>query len=1241
MDTSHAPEPFHGLLLRHRGRCGLIQRDLAARAGVSVRTVQDWEAGVKFPTPGRLRALIRALLEAGGLTTGQQTSEARELWTAAERQAPRMRAAFDERWFAGLLAADASRESASAEDALHTARAAELGTGTVEHAQDWGEAPDTSDFVGRAEELALLRGWVLNDRCRLVAVLGFGGIGKTILAARFAQNVAPDFERVYWRSLRNAPPVADWLGNAIAFLSDQKLVRPSSESERINALLQLIRARRCLLVLDNSEALFEPGQREGSYRAGMEGYGALLRAIGESSHQSCLVLTSREAPPELAVLAGGARELELHGLGEAEAQVLLVDEQLKGDPQTWVSLVDRFGGNGLALKIVGETIRQVYGGDIAAFLADAVETYGVVFGGIRRLLDAQAERLSPPERDVLRRLAVERESITLAELSLDIGPRIARGQIVEAIETLRRRSLVERGERRGSFTLQSMVLEYVTERLVETVVDEIDRGEAAVLVDQALIKAQAKEYVRTAQERLIGASILRRLNSQLGEPGTESRLRALIDGWRGRPVAEQGYGPGNVVNLLRLSRSDLRGTDLSRLALRQVYLQDTEMQDASLAGTHLSEAVVAEAFAYPTAVALSADGALLGAGTPTGEVRVWRVADRTPLLTVQGHSGAVWSVAFSDDGRVVASSGADGTVRVWEVHGGQPLATLRGHTGGVQGVAVNGNGRLVASGGEDGTVKLWSLAGMADRKWTCEIQDDARSGQLPSTLQGHTGAVWRVALSEDGRLVASGSLDGTVRLWDTTTGATRYTLQGHTAVVRGVALSGDGRLVASCGDDSTVKLWDAESGQLLASLQGHSGGVWGVALSRGGRLVASGGADGIVRLWESGSGQLLAALQGHSGLVITVALSGDGRLLASGANDGTVRLWEAGSGQILATLLGHTGVVWGVALSGDGRLMATGSDDGMVRLWQAGSGQPRTTLRAHPGGVWGVALSSDGRLVASGGADSIVRLWETGSGQLLSTLEGHLAPVWGVAVSGDGRLVASASWDGTAKVWEARSGQLRATLQGHTGVVWGVALSGDGRLVATSGDDETVRLWEADSGQLLATLLGHAGVVRGVALSEDGLLLASSSVNGSVRVWDAPSGRLLAALEGHTGVVWGVAVSGDGRFVATGSWDGPVRLWEARSGRLLATLQGHTGAVWCVALSKDGRLAASGGDDGMMRLWEARSGTCLQALRSDRHYQRLDITGLTGVTEAQRAVLLALGAVEDAPAYSGAKAAAT
>ncbi|MBV9353971.1 MAG: helix-turn-helix domain-containing protein, partial [Chloroflexi bacterium] len=203
METSQAVEPFCGLVLRLRGRTGLTQRELADRLSVDRRTVQDWEAGVKYPTAERLEGLIAVLLDAGGLTVGHEAAEAQELWTAVLREAPRMHTPFDQAWFRSLPTGRTAPPKPAAAPVPPSAPVAE------ERGEDWGEAPDVLDFVGRADELALLRRWVLDEHCRLLAILGMGGIGKTSLVARLGQELAPSFARVYWRSLRDAPPVGD------------------------------------------------------------------------------------------------------------------------------------------------------------------------------------------------------------------------------------------------------------------------------------------------------------------------------------------------------------------------------------------------------------------------------------------------------------------------------------------------------------------------------------------------------------------------------------------------------------------------------------------------------------------------------------------------------------------------------------------------------------------------------------------------------------------------------------------------------------------------------------------------------------------------------------------------------------------------------------------------------------------------------------------------------------------------
>ncbi len=1214
--AERAPERFSGLLLRHRGRSGLTQRQLAARVGVNRRALQDWEAGVNCPTAERLQSLISALLDADGLTSGHEAEEAEELWTAAEREATRTRSPFDHGWFTRLAADQAVSQAAGRPGALpeRVVGPPPLGQDldvALERRQDWGDAPDLLDFVGRDEELATIQDWVVHARCRLVGVLGMGGIGKTSLAARLARDAAPAFRRVYWRSLRNAPPVDEWLAGAIGFLSGQQRVPPPGEAERRAVLVELLRDEPSLLVLDNFETVLEPGHREGRYRDNLGGYGALLRAVGEGRHESCLVVTSREAPPELAVFEGRAvRSLALGGLNVPQGQSLLAHKHLVGNERAWAWLVARYGGNGLALKVVGESIRELFGGDIDSFRDVDEASASGVFGGIRWLLRGQVERGSALEQQLLRVLAVAREPVKIA----DLAPRAGRGPVLEAVEALRRRSLVERTETPGvaAFTLQSVVLEYVTDRLVADVAEEILFSEPVLLAEQPLIQAQAKDYVRQVQERLIGAPILQQLEAQRGNGGTEQRLLALLEHWRGSSHAEQGYGPGNVVNLLRLLRGDLRGLDLSNLVIRQAYLAEMDSQGANLSGAQLAESVLAEAFHFPPSVALSRDGALLAAGTSTGEVWLWRVADRTSLWVTQGHTGGVWGVVLSADGQLLASGGEDGLVRLWETSAGRPVVTLSGHGGAVWGVALSADGELVASGAADGMVRLW----------------DTGAEHPLATLQGHTGGVWRVALSADGRLVASGGADGTVRLWEVSTGQPLMTLRGHRSAVWGVALSMDGQLLVSAGEDGTVRLWETGSGRPVATLQGHTGTVWGVALSADGRLLVSGGEDGTVRLWEAGTGRPVSTLSGHGGTVWGVALSADGQLLVSGGEDGRVRLWEARTGHPLATLQGYGGGVWRVALSADGRLVASGGADGTLRLWEASTGRWLATLQGHTGMVWGVALSADGYLVASVGGDGTVRLWETGNGRCLLALQGHVGTVSGVALSADGQLVASGGADGTVRLWLTSTGQPLATLHGHTGGVWRVALSADGRLLASGGFDGTIRLWDGSSERPLATLLGHTGAISGIALSAGGQLLASGGEDGTVRLWETSTGRPVATLQGHSSTVWGVAVSADGRLVASGGTDGTVRLWEASSGHPLATLQGHTGGVFGVVLSASGQLLASSGFDGTVRLWDAKTGTHLRTLRAERRYERLDITGLTGVTSAQRAALLALGAVE-------------
>ncbi|KAJ5372779.1 hypothetical protein N7517_004785 [Penicillium concentricum] len=467
-------------------------------------------------------------------------------------------------------------------------------------------------------------------------------------------------------------------------------------------------------------------------------------------------------------------------------------------------------------------------------------------------------------------------------------------------------------------------------------------------------------------------------------------------------------------------------------------------------------------------------------------------------------------------------------------------------------------------------------------------------------LEGHSEKVRSIAWSQDGRWLASGSNDHTIRIWDPVAGRCISTLKGHSDCVTSIKWSQDGSWLASVSDDETVRIWDPAIGQCISTstIEGYRDSETSIVSSRDRSRLASATYDNTIKIWNLDARRCVSTFKGHSQWITSITWSQDGRWLASGSIDKTIKIWDLWTKRCISTLSGHSSSILSTAWSRDNKYLASGSIlEKTIKIWDLATGRCTFTLGGHRTSILSIAWSSDGNRLASGSGDGRVMIWNPNTGQRIGTLQGHNSSISSIEWSRDGSQLASGSDDKTIRIWDPATKQGISTLKRHEYPVSFVAWSQDGSRLASAAGDGIVMIWNPDTGRGISTLEGHSEILSSFVWSRDGSRVASVSDGYNIRIWDTVTGRCILTLWGHIDDrVLTISWSGDGSQLASGSSDGRIRTWNLSNGWCISTLEGHMDSVSSISWSGDGSKLASGSNDGTIRIWDLATERCASTL---------------------------------------------
>jgi WD40 repeat protein len=1114
--------------------------------------------------------------------------------------------------------------------------------------------PATDDEIyGREQEIGALKSWLKPGVESLVCVHSLGGFGKTTLVAKVVREVAAQFEYVMWISLLEQQSYQRVLELMLQKFEEQGGDRAAlTGASALDQCLQMLRSAACLVVLEDFHRVLPRWSRlsqqvndEAGGQDNWQAYEAFLEKLNGTSHCSSIIVVGREQPPFFSEETGSKKvhSIELEGLDEGAIEQLLIGRKVteQVDSEVLKRLWKHSMGHPLTLKLSAARIRNLFDGDIQAFL----NTGSLAYGGLKDILAEEFKVLTSLEKEVLYWLLINRDPVEVrtpirfSMLNADVlmlSVVDVEEKLGDCLDSLMRKSLID--SEKGAYRLHELVGDYVRECLIEDVLAELvgdDRKELYFLNHCALVKAKSNDSIRQRQVREVITPIVQRLRPNVLKRPEEQKafFTGLVERARKLGVPDKSYLVSNIVQLCRLLKIDLTNFDFSGLSIRQANFRGINLHNVSIARARVLDCVFNDIFGGVLCVRCSPDGELLASSDTDGNISIWNYYSRELRIRFKAHTSWIFQMRFSPDGRSLISASEDQYCCVWHIETGKRIQCILAPKR-LLALDLSPDGKQVAAAGEGGEIFLWNL----------------ENSQLVHTFRWNDlGLIWSCAFSPDGKSLVSAGADAAIWQWNLHDGTGTPLIQETSIQCRALVYSPDGRYLARVSDRNIIRVWDTEAKCDVAELKGHSQEIWTLIFGRDSNELISAGTDQKICIWNIAQQEKIRTLQGHDATIYALAYQSKELEIVSGSADQSICFWDYFEDDIekqkLNQLKGFSASVRSITFlpNQDQYCLISGGSDQLIYRWNLpldisklsnlnqDSAEPIIFPKAHSGFIWAITANLQQNQLASAGDDGKVYLWNIHSGENFEILWGHSWPVLSLDFSLNGKRIISGSMDETIRLWDTNSDDSLVISKAHSKGVRHVKFVFDETMLISCGNDGTIKLWDIDTHQCTRTWEGHQSFVQFCDVSPDGKYLISCSDDKTIRLWLIESANEEYQFPiVHTAWIRGVCFSPDGRFFASCGEDGLVCLWSLESKDVvwINKLEDQDG-VKCVVFSPDSKLLAAGSDDGTVRLWnvDALSSAPIALLHTVQPYRGLDITG-ADITNTQRQLLRRLGVGE-------------